>query len=152
MHSNREATLLIAANFASQHAPLKTELAARARRGPGRCRSVVGRADDRFLVLDDEQRVAFVAQIVHDAHQPADVARMEADARLVHDEERVDERRAETGRQIDALHFAAAQRAGGAIEREITERRPRKGNAVACTISSRNISAVESLGGSARSA
>ena len=48
---------------------------------------------------------------------PSDIARMQADARLVHDEERVDERRAETGRQIDALHLAAAQGARGTIER-----------------------------------
>ena len=72
-------------------------------------------------MLDDEQRVAFVAQVVHHAHQPADVARMQADARLVHDEERVDERGAETGREVDALHFAAAQGAGGAVEREIAD-------------------------------
>ena len=82
---------------------------------------VIGRADDRFLVLDDEQRVAFVAQIVHHADEPADVARMQADARFVHDEERVHERSAEAGRQIHALHFAAAERARGAIEREIAE-------------------------------
>ena len=82
---------------------------------------MVGRADDRFLVLDDEQRVALVAQIVHHAHEPADIARMQADARLVHDEQRVHERRAETGREIHALHFAAAERARGAIEREIAE-------------------------------
>ncbi len=32
-----------------------------------------------------------------------------------------DERRAQTGRQINALHFAAAQRASRSIEREIAE-------------------------------
>ena len=72
-------------------------------------------------MLDHEQRVAFVAQIVHDANEPADIARMQTDARLVHDEKRVHERRAETGGQIDALDFAAAQRAGRTIEREITD-------------------------------
>ena len=82
---------------------------------------IVGRADDRFLVLDHEQRVALVAQVVHHADEPADIARMQADARLVQDEERVHERSAEAGGEVHALHFAAAERAGGAIEREITE-------------------------------
>ena len=81
---------------------------------------MISRPDDRLFVFDDEERVAFVAQIVHHAHQPADVARMETDARLVHDEEGVDERRAETGREVDALDFAAAQRPRRAIEGEIT--------------------------------
>ena len=112
---------------------------------------MIGRANDRFLVLDDEQRVAFVAQVVHHAHEPADVARMQTDARLVHDEKRVHERRAETGREVHALHFAAAQCAGGAIEREIAEADFAQDNAAARTISSRNIAAVESLGGRVRS-
>ena len=42
-----------------------------------------------FLVLDHQQRVAFVAQVMHHAHEPADVARMQTDTRFVHDEERV---------------------------------------------------------------
>ena len=74
-----------------------------------------------FIVLDHEQCVAFVAQVVHDADEPANVARMQTDARFVHDEKGVDERRAETRRQIHALHFAAAQRARRAIERQITD-------------------------------
>ncbi len=40
-------------------------------------------------MLDDEQGVALVAQIVHDADQPADIARMQSDTWLVHDKERV---------------------------------------------------------------
>ena len=42
-------------------------------------------------------------------------------ARLVEHEQRVDERRAERGRQVDALHLAARQRARLAVEREIAE-------------------------------
>src|SRR5437763_941967 len=37
---------------------------------------VVGRTNDRLLVLYHEQRVPFVAQIVHHTHEPADVPRM----------------------------------------------------------------------------
>ena len=61
-------------------------------------------------MLDHEERVATVAQIMHDPHEPANVPRMESDARLVHDEERVHEGRAKTGGKIYALHFAAAER------------------------------------------
>ena len=82
---------------------------------------VIGRADDRLLVFHHEQRVPLVAQIVHHAHEPADIARMQADAWFVHDEKRVHERRAEAGGEIHPLHFAAAERARGAVEREITE-------------------------------
>ncbi len=81
---------------------------------------MIGRADDRLLVFDHQQRVALVAQVMHHPNEPANIARMETDARLVHDEERVNERGAEAGGEIDPLDFAAAQRAGGAIESEIT--------------------------------
>jgi hypothetical protein len=49
-------------------------------------------------MLDHEQRVAFVPQVVHDPDEPADIAWMQTNRRFVHDEESVDERRAETGR------------------------------------------------------
>ena len=73
---------------------------------------IISSANDLFLVLDHEQRIAFVAQIVHHAHQLADVARMQSDAGLVHDEECVHKRCAKTGREVDALDFSAAQRPG----------------------------------------
>ena len=82
---------------------------------------VVGRANDLLFVLDHEERVAAVAQIVHHPDEPADIARMQTDARLVQDKERIDERSAETGGEIDALHFATAQSARGTIEREIAD-------------------------------
>ena len=80
---------------------------------------MIGRTDDRFLVLDNEQGVALVTQVVHHPNEPADVARMKSDARLIHHEESVNERCAKAGGEVDALHFAAAQGAGRAIEREI---------------------------------
>src|SRR5436190_22711420 len=46
---------------------------------------------------------------------------MQADARLVHDEERIDKRRSETGGKVHTLHFAAAQRARRAIQGQITD-------------------------------
>ena len=74
-----------------------------------------------FFVLDHEQGVAFIAQVVHHAHEPPDVARMQSDAGFVHDEKCVHERCAEACREIDALHFAAAERASRTIEREIAD-------------------------------
>ena len=41
-------------------------------------------ANDLFLVLDHQKRVAFVAQIVHYAHQLADIARVQSNAGLIH--------------------------------------------------------------------
>ena len=81
---------------------------------------VIGRADDLFFVLDYEQRIAFVAQVMHHAHQLADIARVQSDARFVHDKKRVHERRPQTSGQINALHFPAAQCARRAIECEVT--------------------------------
>ena len=51
----------------------------------------------------------------------ADVARVQADARLVEDEQGVDQRGAERGGEVDALHLAAAERARLAVEREVAE-------------------------------
>ena len=53
---------------------------------------VVRGPDHRLVVLDDDDRVAGVGQRPDDPDQPVDVARVEPDARLVQDEERVDER------------------------------------------------------------
>ena len=78
-------------------------------------------AHDRLLVLDDEHGVAAIAQALHHADELAHVAGMQADARLVEHEEGVDERIAEAGGEIDALDLAAAERAGGAVEREVAE-------------------------------
>ena len=37
---------------------------------------IIRGADDLLLVLDHQQRIAFVTQIMHHAHQLADIARM----------------------------------------------------------------------------
>ena len=42
-------------------------------------------------MLDHKERVALVAQIVHHTHEPANIARMQANAWLVHHEKRIDE-------------------------------------------------------------
>jgi hypothetical protein len=52
---------------------------------------MIGRANNRLFMLDDEKRIAVVAQIVHDTHEPAHVPRMQPDAGFVHHEKRVNE-------------------------------------------------------------
>ncbi len=49
------------------------------------------------------------------------VARVQADRRLVEHVERVHQRRAERGRQVDALRFAARQRRRQPVQREVVE-------------------------------
>jgi hypothetical protein len=71
----------------------------------------VGRQHDLRIVLDHEQRIAIVAQPVHDLDHAAHVARVQSDRRLVEHEQRIDQRRAERRGQVDPLHLAAGERA-----------------------------------------
>ena len=90
--------------------------------GPGPdVEDAVGREHDLRVVLDDQQRVAGVAQPLHHLDHAPHVARVQADRRLVEHEQRVDQRGAERGREVDALHLAAGQRARLAVERQVAE-------------------------------
>ena len=101
--------------------PAKTTLAALlAARGP-ELDHVVGGADRLEVVLDDEHRVAAVAQPQQQREQPVHVARVQPDRRLVEHVQRVDELRAERVGEADALRLAARQRARRAVEREVGE-------------------------------
>jgi hypothetical protein len=80
----------------------------------------VGRQHHRRIVLDD-QRIAGVAQPLHRVDDAREVARMQADARLVEHEQRFDQRRAERRGEVDPLHFAARQRAALPVERQVAE-------------------------------
>ena len=82
---------------------------------------VVGGADDGGVVLDHDDGVALIAQAVEQAHQTLGVARVQSDRRLVEDEERVHQRRADGRGQVDALELAARERARLAIERQVAE-------------------------------
>ncbi|SQA72392.1 Uncharacterised protein [Burkholderia mallei] len=81
----------------------------------------VGREHHRRIVLDDDERIARVAQAPHRLDDPVQVARMQPDARLVEHEQRLGERRAERRRQVDPLHLAARQRAALPVERQVAE-------------------------------
>ena len=73
---------------------------------------MVGGADDVGVVLDDEDGVAEVAEVLHDADEFGGVSGVEADAGLVEDVEGAYEAGAEGCGELDALGFAAGE--GGA--------------------------------------
>ena len=81
----------------------------------------VGGEHDLRVVLDHHQRVAGVAQALHDADHAAHVARVQADRGLVQHEQRVHQRGAERGGEVDALHFAARERARLPVERQVAQ-------------------------------
>ena len=82
---------------------------------------VVGGAHRLLVVLDDDDRVAEVAQLAERREQPRVVALVQPDARLVEDVEHADEARADLRREPDALRLAAGERLGAAAEREVVE-------------------------------
>ena len=82
---------------------------------------VVGVADGVFVVLDDEDGVAEVAEVFEGLDEALVVALVEADGGLVEDVEHAAEARADLGGEADALAFAAGERGGVAVEGEIVE-------------------------------
>ncbi len=99
----------------------RTRSCRRARRARAHVEDAIGLQHDLRIVLDHHQRVAGVAQPLHHVDHAPHVARMQADGRLVEHEQRVDQRGAERGGEVDALHLAARQRARLAVEREIAQ-------------------------------
>ena len=81
----------------------------------------VGDLDGVLVVLDDDQRVAHVAQPDQGLDQPVVVALVQADGRLVQDVEHADQAGADLGGQPDALGLAAGEGAGRAVEREVVQ-------------------------------
>ena len=82
---------------------------------------VVGGRDHLAVVLDEDQRVAEVAEALQCLQQPGVVARVQADGRLVEDVEHAGQAAADLGRQADALGLAAGERRPGPAEREVVE-------------------------------
>ena len=81
----------------------------------------VGRADGVLVVLDDDERVAEVAQLDERLDEAAVVALVQADARLVEHVEHAGEPGADLGGEPDALGLAAGERRGGAGQVEVVE-------------------------------
>ncbi len=82
---------------------------------------VVGLAYRLLVVLDHDHRVAEVAQLLERREQPAVVALMQSDRGLIEDVHDAGETRADLAGETNALRFAARERLGAAIERQVIE-------------------------------
>ena len=100
---------------------LEHDLAARGAVAGAEVNDLVRGADHAGLVFDDHDGVAGIAQLLEQADQAFGVARVQADARLVQHEERIHQAGAQAGGEIDALGFAAGERARRAIQRQIAQ-------------------------------
>ena len=82
---------------------------------------VVGGADRALVVLDDDHRVAEVAQPLERADQLRVVALVQADRGLVEDVEDADQAGADLGREPDPLRLAARERRRRALQRQVAD-------------------------------
>ena len=82
---------------------------------------VVGATHDVFVVLDDEDGIAEVAELFESFDEFVIVPLVEADRWFVEDIEDALELTADLGGKADALGFAAAQGIGRAVQREIRQ-------------------------------
>ena len=81
----------------------------------------VGVRDGVQVVLDDDQRVAQIPQPQQGFDQPAVVALMQADGRLVEHVEHADQSGADLGGEPDALRLTAGQRRRRARQRQVLQ-------------------------------
>ena len=81
----------------------------------------IRRAHHRFIVFDHDHGVPLFDEAPEDADHAREVARVHADAGFIEHEDGIGEAGAEAGSQVDALHFAAGERAGETVERQVTE-------------------------------
>ena len=93
--------------------------AALARAGAHVDHAVGGQHHGRVM-LHHHQRVASIAQALHGHNDAVHVARVQANAGLVEHKQGIDQRGAQGGGQVDALHFAAAQGTALAVQRQVT--------------------------------
>ena len=82
---------------------------------------IVSRADRVLIVLDDDERVAEVAQAAQRVEQLVVVALVQADARLVEDIEHAHQGGADLRGKADALGLAAGERRGRAGQRQVPQ-------------------------------
>ena len=82
---------------------------------------VVGDPDHLRVVLDDEDRVALVAQALEQRVHPLDVVGVQPDRRLVEDVRDVGQRRPEVADHPRALRLAARERAGRPVEAQVAQ-------------------------------
>ena len=101
--------------------PEKDDVAPGLSRAGAHIENPVGGEHHLGVMLHDDQGVAGVAQVAQDGDESRDVPRVQADARLVEDEEGVDKGGAKSGGQVDPLDLAAAEGARLAVEGEVAE-------------------------------
>ena len=96
------------------------DLAAAFTRSGAHVQHAVGRQHHGRVVLHHHQRIARVTQPRHGFDDAVHIARMQAYAGLVQHKQRVDQRGAECGREVDALYLAARQGAALAVQAQVT--------------------------------
>ncbi len=74
-----------------------------------------------LVVLDDENGVAQILEPLERRDQPAVVALVQSDRRLVEDVEHPDQLRTDLGREPKPLRFAAGERLRGTVELEVAD-------------------------------
>ncbi len=89
---------------------LRGDLAAVVAGAGAEVEQIIGGGDHFAVVLDQDQRVAQIAEMFQGLQQPAIVARMQADGRLVEDVEHAGQAAADLAGQANALRFAAGER------------------------------------------
>ena len=82
---------------------------------------MVGRPDRRFVMFDDNDGIAQVAQMGQRLQQSLVVARVQSDRRFVEDVKDSDEAASDLAGQSNPLGLAAGERGGSPVEREVIE-------------------------------
>ena len=82
---------------------------------------LVGRAQYRFFVIHDDDRIAAVAQSANRFREPLGVVRMQPVRRFVEHVEHIDQIGAERGRQFNAAAFAGTERLERPFERQVSK-------------------------------
>ena len=99
--------------------PFCDDVPAAAARAGADVDEMIARAHQRFVVLDDDHRVALLLQVAQRGDEPLVVARVQADRRLIEQVQHADQPGADARGQPHALPLAAAERVGRAVERQI---------------------------------
>ena len=102
-------------------AALEDHLAAMLAGAGAKVDHVVGGPNRLLVVLDDDDRVAEIAQVRERRQQLAVVALVQADRRLVEDVQHPGQVGADLRGQPDALPLPARQRGGAAVQRQIAD-------------------------------
>ena len=82
---------------------------------------MVGGTHRFFVMLDDDDRVALIAQVAQAAQQQLVVARMQPDRRLIEDVHDADQPATDLPSQPNALRLPARKRRSRTIERQVIQ-------------------------------